>query len=166
MRRALLVVAACIALALTVYPFTLLQVTPLLVVAASLTGAAFSIAIVFGKRVLIAFAVGFFMAEYGLALIVSESSIDPLAPLIAASCLLIVEAVDLGHTPDFPERAVWGRRAALLLVTLGLGAVVSTLALVVAHSVGAGNPAWLVFGATCALGGVGAAVLMARRVLA
>lgn len=166
MRRALLIVAACIALALTLYPFTLLRATALLVVAAALTGAAFSIAVVFGRRVLVAFAVGFFLAEYALALIVSESRIDPLAPLIAASCLLIVEAVDLGHSPDFPERAVWGRRAALLLVTLGLGAVVSTLALVVAHSVAAGHPAWLVLGATCALGGVGAAVLMARRLLA
>jgi hypothetical protein len=165
-RRAFLIGAACIALALTLYPFTLLQATPLVVVAAALTGAAFSIAILFGKRVLVAFAVGFFMAEYALALIVSESGIDPLAPLIAASCLLIVEAVDLGHTPDFPERAVWGRRAAFLLATLGLGAVVSTLALVVAHSVGAGHPVWLVFGAICALGGVGAAVLMARRLLA
>jgi hypothetical protein len=165
-RRVILVVAACIALALTLYPFTLLDATPLLGVAASLTGAAFAIAIGFGKRVLVAFAVGFFMAEYALALIVSESGIDPLAPLIAASCLLVVEAVDLGHSPDFPERAVWGRRAALLLVTLGLGAVVATLAIVVAHSVGAGHPAWLVFGATCALAGMGAAVLMARRLLA
>ena len=166
MRRIVLVVAACLALTLTLHPVTLGEPSPLVILFAFLTGAFFAIAIGFGRRVLAAFAVGSFMGEYALALIVSEHGIDPLAPLIAASCLLVFEAVDLGHSADFPEQAVWGRRAVLLLLTLGVSAVVATLAIVVAHGVGAGHPAWLVLGAACALGGVGAAVLMARRLLA
>jgi hypothetical protein len=166
MRRLTLVTASCVALALTLYPFTILSPTELMVVAAIATGGAFAIAIWFGRRVLVAFAVGSFMAEYALALVISAAAIDPLAPVVAACCLLVVEAVDLGHAPDFPERAVWGRRMSLLVVTIGLAAVVATLALIVAHGVGAAHPSWLVLGATCALGAVGAAVLMARRLLA
>jgi hypothetical protein len=165
-RRVMLVAAGCVATALTLYPFTLISATELMIVAAAATGSAFAVAIWFGRRALVAFAVGSFMVEYALALVIGEAPIDPLAPLVAASCLLVVEAVDLGHASDFPERAVWGRRAALLLVTLGLAAVVATAAIVVAHGVGASHPAWLLLGATCALGSLGAAVLMARRLLA
>jgi hypothetical protein len=166
MRRLTLVAASSVALALTLYPFTIHSPTELMAVAAAATGTAFAVAIWFGRRVLVAFAIGSFMAEYALALVISEAAIDPIAPVVAVACLLVVEAVDLGHASDFPERAVWGRRTSLLVVTLGLSAVVATTALVVAHGVGAAHPAWLVLGATCALGAVGAAVLMARRLLA
>jgi hypothetical protein len=165
-RRIVLVPAGGVALAITLYPYTLLPASALLATFSALTGVTFAIALVFGRRVVVTFAIGFFMAEYALALVVRDAGIDPLAPVVAASCLLVVEAVDLGHAPDFPERAVWARRASLLLVTLGGAVVVSTLALVVAHGVGAGHPAFFVFGAASALGSVGAAVLMARRLLA
>jgi hypothetical protein len=165
-RRIVLIAAGGLAIAITLYPFTLLPSSALLATFSALTGATFAIALVFGRRLLVTFAVGSFMAEYALALVIRDAGIDPLAPVVAASCLLVVEAVDLGHAPDVPERAVWGRRASLLLVTLGAAVVVSTLALVVAHGVGAGHPAFFVFGAASALGSVAAAVFMARRLLA
>jgi hypothetical protein len=128
-------VAVGLAIGLSVYPESELEGISQLGRLAGLTGVALMIvALVRGVPRVVGWAAVILLAQYGLSL-VSRAAVDPLAPVYAATLLLMVETAysslewraRLAGPSGTPIQAV-GRLLALGLAGLGLAALVLALA--------------------------------------
>ena len=166
MRVSAYALAALVALALALYPLTLVdELHPYLFLAA-LAGAAFLLSLLTRDWVLVGPGAGVLLLVYALALRDAQVSFDPLVVVLAIGALVLLETFDLipllGRRPS-PEKEVVVAHVRHSAIAVALGWSVCVVVLVAARLVGGGPAVLAAPAAFAALGAVITTVALARR---
>lgn len=152
MRTATIVGAALFAVALALYPLTLVADPYPLLLLGVLATVAFALALLSAEWILAGPAMGILMGEYAIALRSAELSIDELIPAMAVAALVLMEMIDLtgllGRHPR-PEKEVVKNRVRHIVATALMAGAVSTAVLLAARVI-QGGPAQLIVPAAAA----------------
>lgn len=119
------------------------------------------------NREFVAAPAAFVGVAYAIALVVRGSGLDDAAPLVAVGLLLCSELAAWSADERFAipaERAVVAARAAALGGLAFASLAVAALVVALAGTSAGGGLAWTVLGSASAVGVVGIAVALARRV--
>ena len=159
-------VASLIALALCLYPLTLVEDLYPLLLLPSGAALAFLLSLITGEWVLVGPGGGLLILAYALALGEGRISFDPFVVIVAAGLLVLLDTLDLipllGRRPP-PKKDVVGVHTGHMALALVIGSFVTLAMVIAARVLNGGPPALALPAALASLGAVMGALVLARR---
>lgn len=144
--------AVLVALALIVYPFSVTERPLIIAPLAALAALGFGVTLAARKWAVAGPAVIMVVIEYGAALVTDPGRIDPLAPVVGAGLLILLELLDAAVSARLlapTSRAVVARRVSGGALSVALGTVVAGAALLAGAGSSAPGPVVATLGAMC-----------------